>query len=283
MRRFRELLLWEGSTHSIGLLRIALGLLIWAEYAAGAGMYRDHDPVRQLFGLVLVVSAGLMAAGLFSRVATATAGLCLVVAYHYYGVHLGMKGPYVHAHSYLLMMAVCLLALMPNGRSLSVDRWLALQRQDRGRRDPDPQRGVLWPLALIRLQLALVYFWGAIDKTNVAFLSGSRLQQIFYFYYGSHEGMRIPLFDELMVVSSIATVLLEYGIALGMWFAPARKWLIPMGVLFHLTIYVTMPVGTFSVTSCVLYLAFMDPEEVRRWLQRMLGTGPRPTAPPHST
>jgi hypothetical protein len=265
---------WEGSTRSIALLRIGCGLVIWAEYAGGHNLSADHDPARQAFSLLLILSAGFMAAGWFSRLATALAGGALVVGYHWFGVHLGMKGPYVHAHSYLLMMTVLMLALMPTGRSLSLDRWFALRRADRGGPPAPPESGALWPLALIRLQFALVYFWGAVDKTNIAFLSGSRLQQIFYYYFGSHEGMRIPGFDELMVVSSVATVALEYGLAFGLWFAPARTWLIPAGVVFHTVIYVTMPVGTFSVTSCLLYVAFFAPAAVHSGLARMLGAGP---------
>ncbi|MCO4771697.1 MAG: HTTM domain-containing protein [Deltaproteobacteria bacterium] len=260
---------WEGSTRQIAILRFAMGLIIWAEYAQKHAAFRNHAPGDLLFGAVLVTAAGCMAFGLFSRVATAVSALCMVYGYHYLGVHLGQKEPFVHAHTYVLMCTVVFLAMMPTGRSLSVDRWWALRREERGGPAPVPEWAPLWPLALIRLQLALVYFWGAIDKTNVAFLSGSRLQQMYYYYYGSHEGVRLPFFDELMTLGGIATVVLEYGLAFGLWFAPARKWLIPAGIIFHLMIYLSFPVGTFSVTSCVLYFAFFAPATVHAWFGRM--------------
>ncbi len=283
LARLQTVLTWEGSTRSIAVLRILLGLIVWSEYAARHTLFHSHDPFRQLFGVVLIVSAGFMAAGLFTRVATAACAISLVVGYHWFGVHLGMKGPYVHAHSYLAMMAVVLMAFLPSGRSLSLDRWWALRREDKGGAPAPPEWGPLWPLALIRLQLALVYFWGAIDKTNIAFLSGSRLQQIFYFYFGSHEGMRIVFFDQLMVVSAIATVLFEYGVAFGMWFPRWRKWLIPCGVVFHGAIYLTMPVGTFSVTSCALYGAFFAPAAVHVGMERLLGVRRAPVSTDSST
>lgn len=268
----RSVAAWEGPTHQIGLLRFAMGAIVLAEYAQRHTAFANHDPGGMVFGLALVVSASLMCAGVFTRVASGVCALCLVYGYHWVGVHLGQKEPFVHAHTYILMASVVFLALMPTGRSLSVDRWWAA----RGGEAP-AQWGPLWPLALMRLQLALVYFWGAVDKTNVAFLSGSRLQQMYAYYYGSHEGVRLPGFDELMVVAGIGTVILEYGLAFGLWFAPARRWLVPAGILFHAAIYLSFPVGTFSVTSCVLYLAFVRPEEVAAGIRRLVGReGDRP-------
>lgn len=176
-----------------------------------------------------------------------------------------MKGPFVHAHSYLLMSAVVVLALAPNGRSLSLDRWRRL-----GRGTALPELGPVWPLVLLRLQVALVYFWGAVDKTNVAFLSGSRLQQMAWYYFGSHEGMRVPLLDEALVLGGIGTVVLEYALAFGLWFAPARRWLVPLGALFHFAIFASVPVGTFSVLTVFLYLAFPDPDAVHRDLEELV-------------
>ncbi len=262
----RAVAAWEGPTHQIGLLRFALGAIVLAEYAGRHTAFRHHEPGELLFALTLVVSAACMAAGLLSRLSTAVCALCLVYGYHWVGVHLDQKEPFVHAHTYILMASVVFLALMPTGRSFSVDRWWALRRG----RGP-PQWGPLWPLALIRLQLALVYFWGAVDKTNIAFLSGSRLRQMYAFYYGSHEGVRLPGFDELMVLAGAGTVALEYGLAFGLWFAPARRWLVPAGILFHAAIYLSFPVGTFSITSCVLYLAFVRPEEGAAGVRGLVG------------
>lgn len=264
-----RLLAREGPTHQLGLLRVGLALIVWAEYGHATALFWNHPGPRMLIGGALLVAAGFMAVGLFSRLSTAATGALLLLGYHWIGVHQGIKEPWVHAHTYLLTMAVLVLALAPNGRSLSLDRW-------RAGAGAAPQHGPLWPLALLRLQLALVYFWGAVDKTNVAFLSGSRLQQIGALYYGSHEGVRLPLFDELMVVASIGTVLLEYALAFGLWFAPARRWLIPLGIGFHAVVYLTLPVGTFSVTSCLLYLAFVRPEAVRDALHRLVGRHDEP-------
>ena len=267
--RLDALLATEGSTRSAGLLRCGLGLIVLAEFGHGAALFWNHEPLRQIVGALLLLAASAMAVGLFSRTSTAVTAALLVVQYHWIGVHGGVKEGVVHAHTYLLMAAIVLVALLPNGRSLSLDRLRALRRGL-----ALPERGPLWALTLIRLQLALVYFWGAVDKSNLAFLSGSRLQQIAAFYFGSHEGVRLPFFDELMVVAAVATVVLEYSLAFGLWFAPARRFLIPCGIVFHALIFLTLPVGTFSVTSLLLYVAFLPPRAVHDAVGRLAGQQP---------
>jgi len=277
-RRFRELLLWEGSTRSVAILRAFLALLVWGEYGREILPHQTRVDELQLLGPVVLIAAGLMAAGIASRLSSATTAVLLGVLYFYLGLELGMKRAFYHHHSYLLFVAIALVALTPCGRSLSWDRWWALRRHR-----AKPESGPLWALALIRLQLALVYFWGAYDKTNWAFLSGARLSQIFANYYGDHEGVHVPAFDELMAVAGVGTVLFEYAMAFGLWFAPTRRWLVPMGILFHVAIYLTLPVGTFSATTCLLYLAFYPPDAVHRTIDRLFGaTDPTPRGEPAS-
>ena len=44
-----------------------------------------------------------------------------------------------------------------------------------------------------------------------------------------------------------------------------------LGILFHATLYVALPVTVFSVACIVSYLAFLDPEDVHRAVERLLG------------
>ena len=103
------------------------------------------------------------------------------------------------------MVSVCsgLLALSPCGRSFSWDRYRALA-QARDARDIPPEYGDLWPQRLIALQLAALYFWAAVDKTNWSFLSGERLEQAFTWSYTGRAleplislGAILPVFDAI--------------------------------------------------------------------------------------
>ena len=132
------------------------------------------------------VATALLFVGYHSRVAAVWAGMVGLAMYQYFGHELGRE-PWTHHHTYLLAVAALLIALTPCGRSYSVDRYLAVMRAGHDGLPPPPERGNLWGLRLIVLQLSVLYFFSAFDKTSYAFLSGARLEQIFLWYYAGSD------------------------------------------------------------------------------------------------
>ncbi|TIU39068.1 MAG: hypothetical protein E5W31_07930, partial [Mesorhizobium sp.] len=172
-----------------------------------------------------------------------------------FGFDLGRE-PWTHHHAYLLAVAALLIALTPCDRSYSLDRYLAVTRAERMGVPPPAERGNLWGLRLIVVQLSVLYFFAAFDKSNYAFLSGARLEQIFLWFYA---GSDYPSgFAWLATIVSVAVVVLEYGLAFGLPFRATRRYLVLPGLAFHAIIYVTLPVYTFSATMALLYLAYFD-------------------------
>ena len=102
------------------------------------------------------------------------------------------REPWTHHHTYLLAVAALLIALTPCGRSYSVDRYLAVMRAGHAGLPPPAERGNLWGLRLIVVQLSVLYFFSAFDKTSYAFLSGARLEQIFLWYYAGSDYPGMP-------------------------------------------------------------------------------------------
>lgn len=254
----------EGSTLVAGLMRIGVVLLLWSRYAWEVHPMRHRDDPEWLVIAVLFYALTLfMGIGLFSRISSAL--VALLVLYMYFGV--GVHGGYddwAHHHTYTLMSVTVLTAFTPNGRSLSLDRWLALRRGD-----AEPEHGDLWALRLVAWQCSMVYLWGAYQKTSEAYLSGDRLEQIAGFLYlGSDfpEGPALPIF---MMVSGILSVLLEYGLAVLPWFRRTRVPILVLGCLFHGVIYWTMPVATFSLTMALMYLAYFPPDEIDALARRL--------------
>ncbi len=249
----------EGSTRSAGLLRIVLALIVWVRYASGMTPWHDPAPERVLLGAVFFVSSSMMLVGWWSRAATAVTALTTLAAYG-----LGARGDepnWYHHHTFLLTVALGLLAMAPCGRSFSVDRW----------RSGVPERGPLWALDLIGLQVAIVYAWGAAIKVDLAFLSGHDLDVIAaYLYTGA-----LPVGLPSWVLSGAAggVVMLEAALAVGLWSAASRRWLLPAGIVLHATIYWLLPVSTFTVTMISLYLVFVDPEAVHAAVDRVVGQG----------
>jgi hypothetical protein len=74
------------------------------------------------------------------------------------------------------------------------------------------------------------------------------------------------------------TVVVEFSLAFGLFIRPVRLPLVLVGAIFHGIIYMTMAVFTFTATILLLYLAFFDPGEVHRGLDKLLGCGTRESA-----
>ncbi|WP_292330073.1 HTTM domain-containing protein [Mesorhizobium sp.] len=265
----------EGSSRSSALIRIGLAMLFWSRWAGELLLYRDQSPAGLFLAANFFLSTTLLFIGYHSRLAAVWTGSVGLAMYYYFGFDLGRE-PWTHHHAYLLAVAALLIALTPCDRSYSLDRYLAVTRAERMGVPPPAERGNLWGLRLIVVQLSVLYFFAAFDKSNYAFLSGARLEQIFLWFYA---GSDYPSgFAWLATIVSVAVVVLEYGLAFGLPFRATRRYLVLPGLAFHAIIYVTLPVYTFSATMALLYLAYFDADAVDRVIARLQGIGSAATA-----
>lgn len=271
-------LLADGSTRPAAILRVGVVALLWVKWADAFTPFHRLALEERLLGLSFYASTLLFFAGAWTRFAGPWASLSAAAAYLYLGLHKGEREVFVHHHTRLLLIASGLVALMPSGRSLSVDRHRAVAHAAREGRPPPPERGPLWAQRLLAAQVSLLYLYAAIDKTRPAFLGGDRLEQVYASVYGGSDYPTWPGFHALVVASAFATTALEYALAVGLWVPRWRRALLPVGVAFHLALYYLVPVSTFSATMCLLYLAFLDPDRVHAALDAWLGHG-TPAAP----
>lgn len=265
----------EGSSRSSALIRIGLAMLFWSRWAGELLLYMDQSPAGLFLAANFFVATVLLFIGYQSRAAAVWTGLVGLAMYYYFGFQLGRE-PWTHHHTYLLAVAALLIALTPCDRSYSLDRYLAVMRAERAGLAPPAERGNLWGLRLIVVQLSVLYFFAAFDKSNHAFLSGARIEQIFLWYY---TGSDYPagLAWSASIVSG-AVVALEYCLAFGLPFRRSRRYLVLPGLAFHAIIYLTLPVYTFSATMALLYLAYFDADAVDEVIARLEGTGSTATA-----
>jgi hypothetical protein len=221
--------------------------------------------------------------GLYSRFATTWAACTMLALYFFLGFEQGVE-PYTHHHTYLLVISTCLCALTPCHRSFSLDRLIDLRRAERDNTPLPREWGSQWGMRLVAIQVSCIYFWTAYNKTNVAFLSGERMEHIFtYLYLGSDYPSWSTLFQTACTALAVGTVALEYGLTVGLWVRRWQRWLIPLGVLFHLSLYVLLPVSTFSLNMCLLYVAFVDPAALHRFTDRFFGGNYSITTPDNTT
>lgn len=253
----------EGSSRPAALIRIGLVLLIWARWAHDVALYNQPHPLKPVLAAALVISTGFMFVGLWTRFAVPAVAVVTGAMYGYGVLTPETSGWRAH-HTYLLVIAVVYCALAHCGRSYSVDRWLEVRRSRRLGVVPPQELGNLLGMHLITLQLSAIYFFGAVDKTHWGFFNGSRVEAMLMTYYSGSVYPSWPGFHELCVLLGVFTVVLEYALAVGLFFPRARRILMPLGVLFHVGLYFTLPVTTFSMTMILLYLAYFDPDDAHR-------------------
>jgi len=262
----------EGSTRAIALMRIALGLLAWARFADRLLPLRHTTWDWYLGAAVFFPLSLLFVIGLGTRV---TAPL-FAAATWYVVAYLGHQHyePWTHHHVYALLFGITMLALTPCGRSLSVDRWLAVRRAERAGEPPASEIGPLWAVPLIGLHVSLMYMFSAYDKLTWAFLSGQRLQQSLQFLYFGSDAPPSPWWEIGTAIAGTGTVALELWLAVALWLPAQRRAAIAVGLALHAVFYLTIPVGIFSLTVAAFYLAFVDPDRFHRGLDRLLGARP---------
>ena len=256
----------DGSTRAVSLVRLGLPLIVWTEWADQFLLFRDFRPVVALIGLSTLLSTTLLFAGWFSRIAALWTAVSIGAVLGVLGHSLG--GDFLHHHTQMLMITAGLLALTPCGGSYSVDRWLALRRAARAGLSVPEERGPLWAQRLLGVHVSTIYLWSAYQKCSLAFLSGRSLQHLYLYYYGGAELPSWP-FPIATALAAWITVALEVFLGVGLWFARTRPAAIVAGIVFHLALFYTLPVATFSVQMILLYLVFLDPARLHAFIDAM--------------
>lgn len=252
---------YKGSSRSSALIRFGLVFLIWARWGEEMVLFRDLTLSGFLLSASFFVSTALMLIGFLTRLSTAGVAALLFSMYYYFGHHLGQE-PWTHHHTYLLAMVTFLSALTPAGRCYSLDRWLAVRRAQRKGQAPPPEKGNLFGLRLMMLQLCVLYFFAALDKSYLLWTSGVRLEYYAMFFYLGPSYPAWDGFNPLMSGLAWTVLALEYVLAFGLFVRRLLVWLVPAGIGMHVAFYILLPVYTYSLTCILMYLAIFDADKI---------------------
>lgn len=156
-------------------------------------------------------------------------------------------------HLTLMIVLNLLLALGHPGRSLSI--------RPSGR---DEGAVPYWPVFLLKTQLSTVYLFTALAKINPTWLSGQVLRER---VLPLAADVASPVLEPLAGPLAVLVVLVELGLAAGLWIPPVRVLAAGVGIAFHLAIVVVMPqpaLVPFGLMAVALYpLFFQHPTRPR--------------------
>ena len=207
-----------------------------------------------LFAVTLTAAAALTV-GMFSRFAAALLWIGIVSFEHRNFLISNSGDGLVRNLAFFCMLS-------PSGESLSIDRLV----KTRERFWEFPARAP-WALRLIQLQISIGYLTAVWDKSgNVLWRAGTavsyslRIQDIHRFATTSFVTHSV-IVTELFTYGTLVT---ELSLAILIWNKTLRPWVLPMGVLLHLSIDLWVLVGFFSYAMFCGYIAFTPHETASR-------------------
>ena len=225
----------------------------WVKPWPGVGMY-VHFAIMGAAALCLCV-------GLWSQLAA------LLFFFSFTYAELIEKASYLN-HYYFVSLVALLLAAMPCGASFSLD---AVLRRRRGR---PPAVARAWCYALLRAQLAILYFFAGLAKLNPDWLLSAQPLGTWLSLHAD-----APLLGPWLAapvtayVASYAGALFDLTIPLWLSLRRTRPYAYAVVLVFHIGVWLLFPIGVFSWVMIVSTTLFFDPGWPRRLLRRM-GAGP---------
>ena len=81
----------------------------------------------------------------------------------------------------------------------------------------------------------------------------------------------MPWIHLVCVVMAWFTTVAEFSLGVLIWIKPLRRYILPIGVVLHLGFFVLLALWPLSQRMILLYLAFIDPDVVHRWIDGILG------------
>ena len=160
------------------------------------------------------------------------------------------------------------LIWVDTGDVWSVDRWLA-RRAGRRSAQVEPEPQPIWPLRLMRVQLALVYLNTAWWKLfNISWRDGSAL----YWVMSGNEFRRLPSMprpelDWVWTLGTYLTIGWELLFVVLLFHPLTRSLALIFGVMAHLSMWLLLELAAFSLVMLSAYLAFLDPDRFRNKFQ----------------
>lgn len=245
---------YVGSSRSSALLRIGLGVIIWSRFTAKRILCESTGVADVAFFISFFLFSTMMLIGWYARISSFITAMILF-CFHYGVIGEQMSSHHIH----LLCIATLICSFTPCGHSYSLDRYLFLKKGV-----VLPEKANLWGLRLLSLQVSIMYFCTAFNKTTVSFLSGEQMERIIMSCYTGSDLPTFLGFHGAMVIIGWGTVLLEYVLAFGLLFKKTRRYLLLPGMVFHAFLAVLLPVRVFTVLMWVLYLSYVDADRVHQ-------------------
>jgi hypothetical protein len=231
----------------VAVARIGLGIATMMNTGEMFGLLNSIAGGKPALPVLDAIPSPTSPAVFIYAVLAMAAGAALVVGWHAsaaalvstilnVGVFLWDQQTY-SGHRFLATLLVAYLVFARSDRALSVARragWVPW-----------------WPQLLMMTQLSVCYFFAAVSKINIEYLSGAPLSQ----------WIRVPMPWWMFMLTACASIGVELILAFGLWRRSTRREAAVLGILLHLSIIAlmeeqTLPLIAFALTCLSVYGLF---------------------------
>lgn len=228
--------------------------------------FGGHPSLEHGLEWAAVVALVCAIAGVMPRVSCFIAGMLL---YHLAPLETIIWTPSPYARGLTIsVLALLTLAFSPCG-----DRWTLQVR--RCRRQPVEASDYTWPIRLIQLFVAQIYFFSGfakISRSGWQWASASNLRS-WLLYFNEEDQVRVfhtlgPWLAErpqLCQIIGVGTLIFELGFIAVLFSKTARRLLVPLAAVFHVSILLSMNLVFLNVPQL---LVFVDWDAMATWLRR---------------
>jgi hypothetical protein len=203
------------------------------------------------------VSYVALALGYFARLATLSAFVSIFLMSWWNPL------PMSAAHQVLRTLLFPLL-FVDSGRAWSLDAW----RRAGTNSSPAVASSPIWPLRLIQIQVCLIYLVTGLWKLmNAAWRDGTAMHYVLQ--NNQFTRFAVPVLGLSTTFMTYSVVAWEIGFTFLVLHHVTRKWVLTIGVLMHLGMWLVLELGPFSWIMLASYVAFLDREWMIQKLEKL--------------
>ena len=217
-----------------------------------------------MYALALFASLGTML-GRYTRVCSVIVFFCTVsfLTPAYWGTN--SADQLVKIMSFLFMVT-SLTGHTACYYSLDARHAASAKDGDDEENDGDEPLIPVWPYRLFQVQLCLIYFTSGLQKSGKPDWQNMQAMEVVFAQTDSWMRFDVglasyPAITALLTTSALLFELVAFPLLV--WIKETRLWILAAGVLFHLSIVITMKVFIFSEVMILFYFAFLTEKEVK--------------------
>ncbi|HEY9712737.1 MAG TPA: HTTM domain-containing protein [Chroococcales cyanobacterium] len=214
----------------------------------------SNNQSLQLFFAILTGASLTLTLGLFSRTSAFVVFICLAAFHH-------RNWTVINSGDIFMRLAALYLALSPAGKTLSLDRivavWFSNSREEAF---GAPQSSSPWVQRVMQLQLAMLYCQAFLTKfAGGSWMSGDAV----YYVLRLQDFQRIKMpfiYDNLLLMRLLtwATLLVEFALWALIWIKELRYYILLAGVALHVGIDLSLNLPIFEYLMITAYVLFVD-------------------------